>query len=616
MCLCVSCCCLNPFHCDCPASGIVSRNEESIETAQRVFRRYVAGSKGKEKESEESKSSDLFDELFENHYIGTVHRGYVDDARNTDNSWLETTAHHWHIPSMSYYTIPSDASLDIQAATDTGTEVKWLNISNSYDMKQVDRFHVVMIERAMELLRENGSHTTLSLIERVWQLVPKYKRDLKELKEKHGDDKLGDITVSQVLGGMRGMIGLLYDTSLLDPQKGIRFRGYSIPELQEKLPRAGKTGEEPLPEGLFWLLLTGEIPTSEQCKQLTKELDARAGIPDHIKSIINRFPADLHPMSQYIAGLTLLQQESRFAKAYHCGVPKAQYWEYTLEDSLDIIAKLPELASTIYNNKYNKTKHDTSSTSDEDLDYSGKFATMLGWGGNHGFYDFLRLYLVIHSDHEGGNVSAHATHLVGSALADPYLSYAAGMCGLAGPLHGLANQEVLRWLLDFKEKYHLGQGQGEGEKEGEKKGNGWSKKELEDACNDTLDQGRVIPGYGHAVLRLTDPRYTVQREFALKHLPDDPMFKLVSDLYEVVPPILEKQGKVSNPWPNVDAHSGVLLNYYGITEAEYYTVLFAVSRSLGVLAQLTIDRILGLPLERPKSVTTQSAPEKAKPASK
>lgn len=116
----------------------------------------------------------------------------------------------------------------------------------------------------------------------------------------------------------------------------------------------------------------------------------------------------------------------------------------------------------------------------------------------------------------------------------------------------------------------------------------------------------MIPGYGHAVLRATDPRYVCQREFAQKYLPDDPVFKIVSDLYEIVPPILKATGKVQNPWPNVDAHSGVLLQYYGLTQTNYYTVLFAASRALGVLASLIWDRALGLPIERPKSMTTEA----------
>jgi citrate synthase len=202
----------------------------------------------------------------------------------------------------------------------------------------------------------------------------------------------------------------------------------------------------------------------------------------------------------------------------------------------------------------------------------------------------MRLYLTIHSDHEGGNVSAHATHLVGSALSDPYLSFAAGMNGLAGPLHGLANQEVLVFLEKFVAQVGLGA----------------TKEQTTDFCWKLLKSGVVIPGYGHAVLRKTDPRYTCQREFALKHLPNDKLFQLVSNLYEVVPGILTETGKVKNPWPNVDAHSGCLLQHFGMKEMNYYTVMFGVSRALGVMASLIWDRALGLPLERPKSYSTES----------
>ena len=162
-------------------------------------------------------------------------------------------------------------------------------------------------------------------------------------------------------------------------------------------------------------------------------------------------------------------------------------------------------------------------------------------------------------------MSAHATHLVGSALSDPYLSFTAGMCGLAGPLHGLANQEVLVFLSKVVKDI----------------GYDASEDQLKDYVWGLLKSGQVVPGYGHAVLRKTDPRYTCQREFALKHLPNDKLFKLVSNMYMIVPPILNETGKVKNPWPNVDAHSGVSLQYYGMKEMNYYTVLFGVSRALG-----------------------------------
>jgi citrate synthase len=213
---------------------------------------------------------------------------------------------------------------------------------------------------------------------------------------------------------------------------------------------------------------------------------------------------------------------------------------------------------------------------------------------DEGTKELMRLYMTIHSDHEGGNVSAHATHLVGSALSDPYTSLAAGMNGLAGPLHGLANQEVLKWLNEVERDI----------------GTDVSTERMTQFVWDTLKSGRVVPGYGHAVLRKTDPRYACQREFALKHLPDYPKFKLVSKLYEVVPGVLTETGKVRNPWPNVDAHSGVLLQYYGITEENFYTVMFGVSRAIGVLSQLTLSRAMGFAIERPKSVTSGWLEEK------
>lgn len=332
--------------------------------------------------------------------------------------------------------------------------------------------------------------------------------------------------------------------------------------------------------------MTGEIPTTEQVNALTAELHRRANLPEHVVNLLKSFPRTMHPMTQFVSAISAMQTESQFAKAYREGLKKTDYWETTLEDSLTLIANLPEIAAYIYRNTF---KDGVVPSKAAALDYAANFARQLGFN-NSEFDDLMRLYLVIHSDHEGGNVSAHTTHLVGSALSDPYLSFAAGMCGLAGPLHGLANQEVLRWVIDFQKKVGT---------------DNPTHKQVEEALWDTLNSGQVIPGYGHAVLRKTDPRYTSQREFALKHLPNDPLFKLVSTIYEVAPDVLTKHGKTKNPWPNVDAHSGCLLTYYGLNEHEFYTVLFGVSRAFGVLSNQVWDRALGLPIERPKSVTTE-----------
>ncbi|EFX90150.1 hypothetical protein DAPPUDRAFT_299958 [Daphnia pulex] len=432
------------------------------------------------------------------------------------------------------------------------------------------------------IVRAFSDHTDLKDV--LNNKIPYEQERVKKFRKEHGNVKIGEITVDMAYGGMRSMKGLVTETSVLDPEEGIRFRGLSIPECQRMLPKA-KGGEEPLPEGLFWLLITGDVPNEAQVKSLSKEWASRADLPSHVVTMLNNFPANLHPMSQFSAAITALNSESKYAKAYSEGLHKSKYWEYVYEDSMDLIAKLPTVAATIYRNLY----RDGSSIGaiDTKKDWSANFASMLGYTDPQ-FTELLRLYLTIHSDHEGGNVSAHTVHLIGSALSDPYLSFAGGMNGLAGPLHGLANQEVLVFLNKITAAL----------------GDGWTKEGLVQLIKQQLASGQVVPGYGHAVLRKTDPRYTCQREFALKHLPDDKMFKLVAQLYEIVPDILLQTGKVKNPWPNVDAHSGVLLQHYGMSEMSYYTVLFGVSRALGVLASLVWDRALGLPLERPKSMST------------
>lgn len=415
--------------------------------------------------------------------------------------------------------------------------------------------------------------------------IPVFQEEVKAFRKNHGNKVIGEITVDQLYGGMRGMKGLVCETSVLDPEEGIRFRGYTIPDCQALLPKA-PGGEEPLPEGLFWLLLTGDIPSEAQVRALSKEWNERAALPGHVVTMLNNFPSHLHPMSQFTAAIAALNSESKFAKSYADGIHKSKYWEPAYEDSMDLIAKLPVVAATIYNNMFRDGA--TPCPIDPEKDWSHNYTSMIGYEDPM-FTELMRLYLTIHSDHEGGNVSAHATHLVGSALSDPYLSFAAGMCGLSGPLHGLANQEVLVFLSKVVKDVGLDA----------------TDEKLKEYVWNLLKSGQVVPGYGHAVLRKTDPRYTCQREFALKHLPNDKMFQLVSQLYMLVPPILTETGKVKNPWPNVDAHSGVLLQYYGMKEMNYYTVLFGVSRALGVCASLVWSRALGLPLERPKSMSTE-----------
>lgn len=407
---------------------------------------------------------------------------------------------------------------------------------------------------------------------------------VRDLLKTHGGTVISEVTVSQAYGGARGVKCLVTETSALDPMEGIRFRGFTIPELQKQLPRAAG-GKQPLPEGIFYLVLTGDLPTEEDVQEVSAEWVERGDLPDHTKKALDGLPLDTHPMTQLSIGILSMQRDSIAVQRYRQGIHKRELWEPTYEDAMNLLAKLPALAAYIYRRTYKNGVHIDA---DPSLDWAGNFAHMLGVEKRL-FREAMRLYLTLHCDHEGGNVSAHTTHLVGSALSDCYLSLSAGLNGLAGPLHGLANQEVLRWLQSVMQEL----------------GGVPDQETLVKYCWDTLNSGQVIPGYGHAVLRRTDPRYVAFREFCQEHFPDDELFRVVSMLYEVVPDILREHGKAKNPWPNVDAHSGVLLMHFGVEESDFYTVMFGISRAMGVLSSLIWDRALGLPIERPKSITTE-----------
>ena len=408
-------------------------------------------------------------------------------------------------------------------------------------------------------------------------------RTAKLLKE-HSDVKVGEVTIGQVIGGARGVRCLVTDTSYLDPMEGIRFRGKTIPETFAALPKYPGS-EYPSVEAFWWFILTGEVPTADEASSVIKDFQTRAEVPDYVFDILRTMPRDTHPMTMYSAAILSMQRESLFVEKYQAGMSKMDYWDPMYEDSTNLMAKLGRIGAFIYRLKF---KDDDQIAADPKLDLGGNFARQMGIANPYD--DVSRMYFILHSDHESGNVSAHAIHLVASALSDAYYALSAGINGLAGPLHGLANENVLRWTQAFMEK--LG-------------GKEPTKEVIKEALWETLNSGQVVPGYGHAVLRKTDPRYTSQMEFCLKNLPDYPLFKVINMIYQVAPGVLEEHGKAKNPWPNVDAQSGVIQWYYGVTEYAFYTVLFGIGRAIGTLANITWDRALGYPIERPKSLTTK-----------
>ncbi len=413
------------------------------------------------------------------------------------------------------------------------------------------------------------------LQEKLAQQIPVLRSEIRKLVADNGSKAVSEVTTKQLYGGMRGVRCLVCDTSLVEPDKGLVIRGIPIAELTEKLP-----------EEILYLLLTGELPDEEALSSLQGDMKNRSKVPDCVWNVLENMSANSHPMCMLSAAILAMEQESLFRKRYDEGLKKEEFWIPTLEDALTIISRLPEIAAGIYRIRFDKGPRIAS---DSNLDWAANYAHMLGLPDPEGnLPKLMRLYMVLHCDHEGGNVSANAGAVVNSALSDLYYALSAGLNGLAGPLHGLANQECLKWILMVNEKF----------------GGVPTHEQLREFSWDTLNSGKVIPGYGHAVLRVTDPRFDAFLAFGKKYCADDEVFQTVARVFEIVPDVLKQVQKIKDPWPNVDAGSGSLLYHFGMTEFPYYTVLFAISRALGICSQAIISRAMGYPIIRPKSVTT------------
>lgn len=406
---------------------------------------------------------------------------------------------------------------------------------------------------------------------------------IKQMIDNYGSQKIGEVTVKHLFSGLRGNDLMVSDISYVDPDDGIQFRGYSIDELLKQLPKADSS-EMPLAGGMYYLLLLGELPTREEALAVEEDWRRIGDLPYYVADMLRAMPKDTHPMTMFSQAILALQSRSEFTLHYNNGLKRLDYWMPTLKDSMSLVAKTPAIAAAIYNIKYHNNDLIPPS---QTHDWSANFAYMINKDWDQQYVELCRLFFAIHADQGTGNVSAHTAWLVNSALSDVFYSCSAAMNGLAGPLHGRANQDCLEWLLDVLREH----------------GSCPTESELEEYIWKTLNRGKVIPGYGHAVLRKTDPRFTAQLEYGRKYIGDDDLFKLVELVYRVAPRVLKKHGKAKNPWPNVDAISGTLQYHCGMREYDFYTVLFGVGRMMGITANLVWARALSAPLERPQSIT-------------
>lgn len=388
---------------------------------------------------------------------------------------------------------------------------------------------------------------------------------------------LFSITRDHLDTGLRGFPVGTVRTSKVDPIQGVSYVGRTIPEVAHEDP-----------EAVAYLVLHRKWPEASELEAFKADLKERSGIDPRVFGMLDALPREGHPMEWLVSGLMLLGMTG-----------KTGSWE---EDALNLIARAPELVAAIFRIRSGWGKPIAPKP---ELGLIENFVHMLGVpdadpvagrdpSGSAGIPTssaarlarILRVFYVLHMDHGGGNLSTFVGKAVASGHADMYASMAASMCGLYGPLHGRANQDCLAFVEEVgTDDPH----------------------QVETFVRRRLAGGGKVFGFGHAVLRAEDPRATIQYELGRELCPDDPHFRTAVVLRDVAVKVLKEMPKVSNPYPNVDAVSGSLLHASGLTDPNYYTVLFGLSRITGIAAQIVDERVnfrggRGVPIYRPKFI--------------
>lgn len=372
-----------------------------------------------------------------------------------------------------------------------------------------------------------------------------------------------EVTKDNLETGLRGYPVGYCITSSVDPVKGLFYKGIPIDKLAAWEP-----------EQVIYLLYHGKEGSNEEIKKFKKDLEKRSKVSPEVIKHICQLPKKGHPMDLFCAALLI------------CGMFEGK-GDYK-EDCLNIIAKVPEIAATVIN--YHAGWGATPASHPE-LGYMENFTQMVNApkANKEELGKIFKLFNVLHYDHGGGNLSAFVGKAVASGLADMYGSMSAAMAALAGPRHGRANQDCLEFVHGVLSKL------------GEKA----TTAQVEDYIRQRLANNELIFGFGHAVLRVEDPRATIFYGIAEKKFGNNPLVKMALMLRSAGPKVLKENPKISNPYPNVDAMSGVLLTAAGFPYPEYYTVLFGLARVVGISRQIVYERNeardgKGTPIVRPK----------------
>ncbi len=414
------------------------------------------------------------------------------------------------------------------------------------------------------------------LKQRLMEQIPHWRRQVQAILEEQAGWAVDEVQVQHLYRGLRGLRAILCDTSSVDPRRGLLIRNIPVLDL------VNRSAEE-----VFFLLTTGEFPSADQLQDLHTQLKTRYSVPDWIWDMIRGFPKGMHPLAMLSAAVLSLQGSSQFYYQHEVAVKTGRLWELCVEDALTLLAWMPVLAAGIYRIHF---LGEAPMAPDPDLSLVENFARMLGLpGADETLPELLRIFYIVHADHDGGNVAQHCARLAASAHSDLFFAMVASMGGLAGHLHGQATQLSVQFAQKILQEFRGIP----------------SDALLQEHVTELIKTGVRIPGYGHAVLRGPDPRFLALHQFGRNHFPDDPLFQVADRLSRVVPPLLKQLKNISNPYPNIDAISGITLYHYGMKRTEFYSVMFACAQAMGTFAQNIIYHALRLPIIRPSSLTTQ-----------
>ncbi|TFK37417.1 citrate synthase-like protein [Crucibulum laeve] len=439
-----------------------------------------------------------------------------------------------------------------------------------------------------------------TLIEGITVRIPSRIELATNLVAFHAKAPIHQLTVENILGGMRGAPSIVWEISETD-SSGVKYHGCMLCQLEENIPKWGNS-KQLSPEAMLWYLYTASVPTHAELKQFAADLVSRCELPKDVTNFLNNLPTNLSPIIHMNMGLTVLAQHSKLMKALAKGACKEELWRFALEDALDATGCILTLVSRIHSNIYRQGR-DRDATLDPSADLAQNFAIRMGRSCEINFVELTRLAWVLHQDH-GANVSAHTMRLVSSALTDPYSTLSAGLIAGSGTLHGMA----IHNSVDFNKSMTSALGPNP------------TDQDIENYVLKCIASGQILPGYGHAVLRVVDPRLEWIYRFVADHpapLPESGVHPVLLELIQranmIVPDLLRVHlPKIKNPAPNVDALSGSTMHTYGL-DVDFILPFMACGRAMGFLAQSVWDKALGLPIERPLSITMDGLLSKLQP---